>query len=136
MPNGIDLGPAVLTQCRTQQGGYTAPGNRSNTDVGDRQSYVHSSYKLMGLYYRQLSARSRLISSATSNASYCLRYWETQLGKTTLNNYGTVVAKKTISSAFSLMVPDPKTFRASSTQTQRCSRSGVPRRGYSGCFCP
>ena len=46
---------------------------------------MRSSYKLMGLYYRRLSARIRLVSSATSNASYCLRYWEKQLGKTTHN---------------------------------------------------
>ena len=59
-----------------------------------------SNYKLIGLYYRQHSARSRLVSSATSNDSCCLRYWETQLGKTTLNSIETVVAKKTVSSAF------------------------------------
>ena len=34
MPNGIDLGPAVFTQWRTQQGvgGSTASGHRPNTD--------------------------------------------------------------------------------------------------------
>ena len=63
---------------------------------------MRSSYKLIGLCYRQLSARRRLVSSATSNASYGLRYWETQLGKTTLSSNGTVVAKKTVSSAFNI----------------------------------
>ncbi len=92
MPNGIDLGPTVFTQWRTQQGrGYTASEHRLKTHVtGDIVLRLRSSYKLMELAFRQLPARSRLVSSATSNASYCLRYWETQLGKTTLNSNGTV----------------------------------------------
>ena len=69
-----------------------------------------SSYKLMGLYYIQLSARSWLVSSAALKALYCHRYWETQLGKTTLNSNGTVVAKKTVSSLFNS--PDQKSFCA------------------------
>jgi hypothetical protein len=58
----------------------------------------------MTLYYRQLSATSRLVQSGTSNALYFLRYGETQLGKNTIrmpltrNSNGTVEARKTISS--------------------------------------
>ena len=68
-------------------------------------------------------------ASATSNASHCLRYWETQLGKTTQNSNGTVVAKKTVSSAFNSSRSEdfPCTIESS------CS--GVPNRGYSLPFC-
>jgi len=48
--------------------------------------------------------RSGLVTSTTSKASYyqplISYYWEMQLGKTALNSNGTVVAKKTVSSAF------------------------------------
>jgi len=64
---------------------------RSNTECCRQCHKCVLTIRLMGLYYRQLSATSRLVSTATSNASYCLRYWETQLGSTTLNNYGTVI---------------------------------------------
>ncbi len=93
MPNDIDLIPTVFTQWRTQQGGSgsTASEHRLNTHVtGDIVLRLRSSYKLMELAFKQLPARSRLVLSTTSNASYCLRYWETQLGKTTLTSDGTV----------------------------------------------
>jgi len=101
MPNGIDLAQEFLRSGVLNSGGGVLPPR----DIGQtccRRYLMCSSYKLMGLYYRQHSARSRLVSPATSNASYayCLRYWETQLGKTTLNSIETVVAKKTDSSAF------------------------------------
>ncbi len=102
MTNGIDLGPTVFTQWRTQQRrGSTASEHRLNTQVtGDIVLRLRSSYKLMELAFRQLPASSRLVSSATSNASYCLRYLETQLGKITLNSNGTIADNKTVSSAF------------------------------------
>ena len=87
------------------------------------------------LWRRADGPECRCICRGWWRAPYCLRYWETQIVKTTLNNYGTLVAKKTISSAFSLIVPDQKTFRAPSTQTQWSTRSGVPNRGYSMRFC-
>ncbi len=58
----------------------------------------------MKLYYRQLSATSRLVQSGTSHALYFLRDGETKLGKNTmrlwlsLNSNGTVAARKMISS--------------------------------------
>ena len=45
------------------------------------------------------------MSSATSKAPYCLKYWETQLGKT-LDGNGTIVAKKTLSSTFNSSRPE------------------------------
>jgi len=112
MPKGIYLGPTVFTQWRTQQGrGSPASEHRLNTQVtGDIVLRLRSSYKLMELAFRQLPARSRLVSSATSTASYCLRYWETQHGKTTLNSNGTIADNKTVSSAFNNT--DQKIFRA------------------------
>ena len=95
---------------------------------------MRSSYKLTGLYHRQLSATSRLESSATSNASCCLRYWETQLGKTTLNSNGIIAAKKTVSSAFDSFRSEDFPCKTSSTHTQRASRSGVPK-GVFYAFC-
>ncbi len=118
MPNGIDLGPTVFTQWRTQQGeGFYRLGTyRLNTQVtGDIVLRLRSSYKLMKIAFRQLPARNRLVSSATSNALYCLRYWEMQLGKTTLSSNGTIVVKKTVSAMFNSYRAD---VHAPSTQTQ------------------
>ncbi len=137
MPNGIDLGPTVFTQWRTQQGeGFYRLGTyRLNTRVtGDIVLRLRSCYKLMKLAFRQLPARSRLVSSTTSNASYSLGYWETQHDKTTLNSNGTVADKKTVSSAFNSDRSEDFLCKIESTQIYRSSRSGVPKRGYSMCF--
>ena len=92
MPNGIDLGPTAL---RNRGRVTTASEHRLNTQVvGDIVRALRSCYKLVELACRQLPARSRLVSSAYSKASYCLKYWETRLGKTTLNSNDIIVAKK------------------------------------------
>ena len=73
---------------------------------------------------------SRLVSTATTNAdAYCLRYLETELGRTTLNSNGIVAAKKSDSSTFNNHRSEDFLCKIASTQTQRSSRSGVPNRG-------
>ncbi len=84
MPNGIDLGPNIFTQWRTQQGGSVLPPRDihvGQTLMLSAISYIRSGYKLMRLYYRQLLATSRLVPSGISRALYFPRYRETQLGK-------------------------------------------------------
>ncbi len=133
MPNGIDLGKTVFTLWRTNRGrGYTASEHRLNTQVtGDIVLRLRSSYKLM-----ELATSSKESTGVIRNFErfVLLRYWETQLGKTTLNSNGTVADKKTVSSAFNNHRSEDFLCKIESTQIERSSRSGVPMRGYSMCF--
>ncbi len=55
MPNGVDLGPTVFTQWRTQQGGgfYRLGTYRPNTSIVGDLIRAFYSYKLMGLNFQR-----------------------------------------------------------------------------------
>ena len=81
MRNAIDLTPIDFKQWPAKEWGRVF--YRLGTSCRRyRKNAAFFSCKLMGLYYVQLSTRSRLVPPTSLRASYCLRYGETQQHRT------------------------------------------------------